>query len=133
MRKKIGKTMKNQTIKEKIKQRRLQILIHSYIYYELDQNIVSDEKWNKWAHELVELQKKYPEESKSTIYYEEFKDFDGSTGMDLSYPDDFIVNRANYLLAMKNSLKPNGNSKKSVSKITSKASKQANSKKKSLF
>lgn len=122
-----------QPIKEKIKQRRLQILVHSYIYYELNQNIISDDKWNKWAHELAELQKKYPKESEETPYYDKFKDFDGSTGMDLAYFDDFIVNRANYLLSMKNKLKTNGNVKKSVSKSTQKASKQANSKKKKLF
>ena len=122
-----------QTIKEKIKQRRLQILVHSYIYYELNDNIISDNTWNRWAHELVELQKKYSEEAKSTQYYEEFKNFDGSTGMDLAYLNDFIVNRAKYLLAMKKSLKSNGNVKKSPSKNVSKPSKQATFKKKRLF
>lgn len=122
-----------QTIVEKIQQRRLQILVHSYIYYELNQNIISDTQWNKWAHELVELQKKYPKEAKSTKYADKFTDFDGSTGMDLAYFDDFIVNRANYLLSMKNPLKSTGNSKKSVSKTVQKVSKQAPSKKKKLF
>lgn len=122
-----------QTISEKIQQRRLQILVHSYIYYELDQNIISDAQWSKWANDLVELQKKYPKEAESVMYADKFKDFDGSTGMDLAYFDDFIVNRANYLLSMKNTLKSTGNSKKSVSKTVLKASKQAPSKKKKLF
>lgn len=121
------------TIKEKIKQRRLQILVHSYIYYELNDNIISDNQWNQWAHELVELQKKYPEEAKSVIYADTFKDFDGSTGMDLAYFDTFIVSRANYLLSMRKPLKSNGNVKKSPSKNVLKPSKQAGSKRKKLF
>ena len=122
-----------QSITEKIQQRRLQILVHSYIYYELNQNIISDDKWNKWAHELVELQKKYPKESKQAKYYDKFTDFDGSTGMDLAYFDDFIVNRANYLLSMKNMLKSTGNVKKSVSKAPAKPSNQAKFPRKRLF
>ena len=140
-----------QTIKEKIQQRRLQILVHSCIYYKWDDNIISDAQWNKWAHELVELQKKYPEKSKLVIYYEQFKDFDGSTGMDLpidetwvmdkasellwiahKYPDDLYDNGRMYYLDKK-SLKLTGNVKKSVSKSPQKASKQANFKKKRLF
>ena len=50
------------TIKEKIRQRRRQMLVHSYIYYELDDNIVSDAQWAKWAKELEQLQKNYPKE-----------------------------------------------------------------------
>lgn len=90
----------NQKIVEKIQQRRLQILVHSYIYYELNQNIISDDKWNKWAHELVFLQEKYPEESNHAKYGAYLKGFDGSTGMDLKY-DDYVKTRAKYLLKMK--------------------------------
>lgn len=75
----------NQVILSKIEQRRRQILVHSYIYYSLDQNIVSDEKWMKWAKELVELQKSYPDESKAAVYNVDFHDFDGSTGFYLNY------------------------------------------------
>ena len=93
-----------QTIEERIKQRRLQILIHSYIYYELNQNIVSDAKWTKWAKELVELQALYPIESAAVIYSEQFKDFDGSTGAFFLY-DDRIISTANKLLDMQSKSK----------------------------
>ena len=88
-----------QSILEKIRQRRLQLLAHSYIYYELDQNIVSDSKWIQWAKELVELQNKYPQEAKEVVYNDQFQAFDGSTGAFFMY-DDFIIYRANYLLNM---------------------------------
>ena len=58
----------------------LQIAVHSYIYYELNTNVISDETWSKWAKELVELIKKYPKEFRSIKHYEWFEDFDGSTG-----------------------------------------------------
>lgn len=86
-----------QTIEEKIKQRRLQMLVHSYIYYELNTNIIDDAKWDRWAMELVDLQLKYPKESKKAPYYEEFKDWDGSTGAFLKF-DDKTKKRAERLL-----------------------------------
>jgi hypothetical protein len=75
-------------IKSKIKQRRRQMLVHSYIYYELNENIVSDAQWSRWAVELAELQKKYPKESAEVEYYEDFKDWDGSSGAFLNFGED---------------------------------------------
>ena len=86
-----------QTIEEKIKQRRLQMLVHSYIYYELDKNIVDDATWSRWAMELVKLQNDNPIASKKVIYYEQFKDWDGSTGAFLQY-DKITKQRAERLL-----------------------------------
>ena len=43
-------------ITELIKRRRLQLLIHSCIYYEYNTNLVSDNQWTTWAIELEELQ-----------------------------------------------------------------------------
>lgn len=72
-------------IAAKIQQRRYQMLVHSYIYYELDNNIVSDSQWSKWATELAELQTKYPDISEQVIYAEDFEDWDGSTGAFLDF------------------------------------------------
>ncbi len=78
-----------QTIKSKIRQRRAQMLVHSYIYYELNDNIISDDTWSKWAKELAELQKKYPKESAEVeFHYEDFKDWDGSSGAFLNFGED---------------------------------------------
>lgn len=87
-----------QSIGEKIQQRRLQILIHSCLYYELDNSIISDATWNKWAKELIQLQKDNPEVSKQIKYYNEFKDFDGSTGFNLPIKDSWVIGTAKYLL-----------------------------------
>lgn len=90
-----------QTIKEKIQQRRLQLLIHSCIYYELNESIVSDATWSRWAKELVDLQNKYPQEASEVVYAKEFKNFDGSTGMDLPTKDILVMSRARHLLNYK--------------------------------
>lgn len=90
-----------QTIKEKIKQRRRQMLVHSYIYYELDDNIVSDAQWAKWAKELEQLQKDYPKESAEVEEYEQFKDWDGSSGAFLKFGEN-IKTVAKILLEQKN-------------------------------
>ena len=93
-----------QTIQEKIKQRRRQMLVHSYIYYELNQNIVSDHKWAEWAKELQELQQKYPKESAEVEYYEDFKDWDGSSGAFLKFGEN-IKTVAKILLEQKSESK----------------------------
>ena len=82
----------------KIQQRRYQILVHSLLYYELDINIISDHKWSEWAAELVQLQSQYPELSKQVIFADAFESFDGSTGFDLPYRDEQIVNIAHRIL-----------------------------------
>lgn len=105
-----------QTIKERIKQRRFQIIVHSYIYYELNDNIVSDAKWSKWAKELVELQKLYPEESSEVIYADAFKDFDGSTGFNLPR-DAWVQNKASYLLRIRDNVKKKPKIKSKTKKL----------------
>lgn len=76
------------TIQEKIRQRRRQMLVHSYIYYELNQNIVSDHQWSEWAKELAQLQKDYPKESAEVEEYDQFKDWDGSSGAFLKFGEN---------------------------------------------
>ena len=47
--------MIKQTIEEKIRQRRSQMLIHSCLYYEMDESVIDDHTWQRWADELAEL------------------------------------------------------------------------------
>ena len=90
-------------IAELIKRRRRQILVHSFIYYELNQNIVSDAQWSAWAQELEELQSKYPDISDKTEFASDFKGFDHSTGANLrdAYNKPNIVTLAFRLLSYK--------------------------------
>lgn len=90
------------SIATKILQRRLQILVHSYIYYELDDNIVSDDTWTKWAMELVKLQKENPIIAAKLPYAKEFLDFDGNSGFYLPYKNKEIKEKAIRLLRWRN-------------------------------
>ena len=72
-------------IAEKIQRRRYQMLVHSYIYYEMDENLISDSLWSQWAMELAELQIKYPDIAKSVEYAIDFEDWDGSSGAFFTY------------------------------------------------
>ncbi|WP_137743397.1 DNA ligase LigA-related protein [Robertmurraya siralis] len=71
-------------IEELIHRRRRQILIHSYLYYEMNTNLIDDHTYDLWTKQLAELQKQHPNESKNIdFYYDIFVDFDGSTGFHL--------------------------------------------------
>ena len=71
------------------------MIIHSYLYYHLDQPIVSDDKWQSWANELVDLHKEYGLEYR--FYDESFYEWDGSTGCHLPN-NEWVINKANQLL-----------------------------------
>lgn len=85
-----------QTVREKIKQRRLQMLVHSCIYYELDDSIIDDHLWQKWANELRELQDLFGWEI--GFYDAEFFGWNGSTGCYLPLRDPTVLSKARSLL-----------------------------------
>ena len=124
-----------ENIAELIQQRRLQMLVHSCIYYHLDKNVISDKQWDKWARELVELQSKYPEISKKVIWYEAFKDWDASTGAFLPITDEWVVQKAYYVLNIFKSAKQDVDVKRviPVKKTIPKTKKVQKSAKKALF
>ena len=95
------------------------MLVHSYIYYELDKNIVPDSKWAEWAKELEQLQKDYSKESAEVEYADQFVDWDGSSGAFLEFPEN-IKSIAHHLLCMR---KKGQKSKRSDFKISEKTSK----------
>lgn len=86
-----------QTLSEKIKQRRTQMLVHSYLYYVLDDIIIDDHKWQEWADELVELQK---QKSDIGFYDKAFFDWTGASGAFLPF-DKWVKEKAKKLLQYK--------------------------------
>jgi hypothetical protein len=82
---------------ELIKRRRAQMLIHSCIYYELNDNVVSDDTWQKWADELEQLQSK--EKDLNIGFFDfEFMDWTGATGNHLPHRDPWVKAKAQYIL-----------------------------------
>lgn len=85
-----------QTVREKIRQRRAQMLVHSFIYYDLDDSAVSDHQWQAWADELRELQSQFGEVI--GYYDEDFKGWTGDTGCHLPLREPQIMAIAHRLL-----------------------------------
>lgn len=73
----------DEKVLELINRRRRQILVHSYLYYELSTNIISDTTFDAWCKELVQLQSNYPKESEKAVFADVFRDWTGFSGYDL--------------------------------------------------
>jgi hypothetical protein len=81
------------------------ILVHSFIYYELNKNIISDEMFDKNSKQLYEMQQKHKAQFKKSRYYYAMHDFDGSTGNGFieklnEYDYDCVIRDA-YILVQK--------------------------------
>jgi hypothetical protein len=97
-----------QTIPEKIKQRRSQMLVHSCLYYDMDDSIIDDHTWQRWADELSELQNEYPQHCKIGFFDKEFVGWDGTSGYHLPLRDPWVRNKAAQILSYseKNCVQP---------------------------
>lgn len=67
------------------------IIVHSYIYYMLNDNIISDYEYDAKARQLAKLKNDYPALWKKSEYYKQFgDDYNGATGFTLYYDlDDY--------------------------------------------
>lgn len=88
-------------IDELINRRQQQILVHSCIYYELNDNVIPDVLFDKWRKELVELRTKYPDNFKQTPRGDLFNGWSGTSGFDLPYRHPRVYNRAVHLLKIR--------------------------------
>ena len=86
---------------EDIQRPRLQILVWSKLYYDMDISIVTDSEFDRVGKELVKLQAEFPEISKIVAYAEEFSDWNASTGYYLPLKDPWVCRKAQQLLEMK--------------------------------
>jgi NAD-dependent DNA ligase len=60
------------------------IIVHSYLYYELDSSIISDQEFDKKSRELVALKNTHPYLWEASEYYYIFGDeYTGATGFHL--------------------------------------------------
>lgn len=74
----------NLTIQQQINWLQRYIIVHSYIYYECNRNLVSDRVYDAKAKELVALKEAYPDLWKTSEYYSQFgDDYNGATGFTL--------------------------------------------------
>lgn len=98
-------TGKDLEIAEHIQKLRLQMLIHSYIYYRMDDNIISDFQWSSWGVELARLQNEYPKIARKVSWANEFADWDGSSGAALPLDDPWVKGKAEQVMKIHAKLK----------------------------
>ena len=85
-------------IAELIQRRRLQMLIHSKLYYDMNTNLITDRQFDEWGRELVQLQRDNPNIAKRICFAEAFKDWDASTGAFLPLQNPWVIGKAQQLL-----------------------------------
>jgi len=72
------------TDKEKIQLLQRSILVNSYAYYELNENILPDHKYDTNTRQLLQLKQSNPEAFRKSRYYRYFDNFESGTGFDLT-------------------------------------------------
>ena len=73
------------TPKEQIELLQRWVCVHSYLYYEMDTNAVSDHVYNANTQQWLELKRSHPDAYRQSRYYAFFDDFESGTGFDLMY------------------------------------------------
>lgn len=80
------------------------VIVHSIIYYELDNSAITDKQFDALGKQLVELQNSADfKELRETTYYYAMHDFDGTTGFHLAnrltdYDLKYLRNIAEHVL-----------------------------------
>ncbi|PFW43756.1 DNA ligase LigA-related protein [Priestia megaterium] len=96
--------MRNEVV-ELIERKRRQVLVHSFLYYQLNENIISDFIFDDWCKHLVELTNTFPKEAQAAAFHKEFEGFDGSSGYDLPFHYPEIQNAGHRILAHRDKVK----------------------------
>ena len=74
---------------------RAQMLVHSFIYYERDDSLITDDEWQERANRLAKMQKRFGHTV--GFYDDQFEGWDGTTGHHLKF-DDWVRCKAQQLL-----------------------------------
>lgn len=92
------------TIREYIDWLQRYIIVHSYVYYETDDEFISDREYDKKSKELTQLKNEYPKLWKNSEYYKQFgDDYNGSTGFTLYH--DLNERQQNIIKSIVNGIK----------------------------
>lgn len=102
--KKPRKAVYKPSVAEEVQRLQYNIITHSIIYYYMNDSIVSDDTFDRWCSRIVDL--KEHESFIDSKFYEDFKDFDGTTGMHIAgkYRDNrYMQGLCLYLLRINDS------------------------------
>lgn len=79
----MNKSLYKLSIKEQIDWLARFVLIHSILYYDMNENVILDSMYDEYSKYLANLIKTNPKIVKDCYYYSVIFDFDGNTGFDL--------------------------------------------------
>jgi hypothetical protein len=84
---------------ELIHRRTKQLIVHSYLYYHLNESVILDSTFDLWCKELCELKEKYSDIAAQTPYWKIGQKFDatGSGFFITQYPNELML-QANILV-----------------------------------
>lgn len=86
-------------IYELINRRTKQLVVHSYLYYRLNESRIQDGTFDAWCKELVTLGRQYPDIAEQTKYWYLGKQFDesGSGYFLVDYPSELRMDAEIFL------------------------------------
>lgn len=87
-------------IAELIHRRRLQVLVHSCIYYHFDKNLITDAMYDFFSNDLARLQSQHPHIASKICYADAFKNWGGGSGAYLPYTDPWVIAKAESLIRL---------------------------------
>jgi len=76
---------------ELINRREMQMLVHSYIYYKLNDSMWTDKEFDGRARELARLLIKYPKIANQMVWNTHFIGWDGTTGFNLPFEHPDVI------------------------------------------
>lgn len=77
------------TMQDLIDYTQRKIIVHSYIYYELNNSVISDREYDALSKKLVVLKNEHPDLWRTSEYYKQFgDDYNGATGFTLYHDLD---------------------------------------------
>lgn len=94
------------SLQTKVSALQRQIIVHSIIYYHLNNSVISDREFDRLSKELVQLMESDDKALQKTDYWYCMHDFDGSTGFHLydrltEHDEQYLTKIARYVLSLK--------------------------------
>lgn len=99
----------SQILIDVIRELRAKILVHSHLYFLKNEELVTNETFDRWKSQLIDAQNKFNHECTLNLELEvnffdsAFKDWDGKNSKNLPIWDKWVTDRVEVLINHKNS------------------------------
>lgn len=87
-------TPEEERIAQVLQRKRLQMILHCYIYHCTAEAVIDKETFQDWAQDLLKMQKQHPEIAKKVFWPEYFMDWDGQSGAHFPFDNPWVQDKA---------------------------------------